>query len=196
MSIFNYYPYIEYNGIKGTHILNKIEVIRSYLDSYQRFYNYTIKENERADIIAYKEYGDASLDWIIYLVNGVTDPYADWIMDDKNFISYLENKYNTKAEKLASPLINSSIVYYYYKGIPSDTPEDIASYNYTMAPETYDYKAAISPLLVTGWEPKTVWDYESELNEAKREIKLLRPQYISEFKQQFKDIMNAGLYNG
>lgn len=196
MSIFNYYPYIDYNNIKGTHILNKIEVIRSYLSSYQRFYNYTIKENERADIIAYKEYGDASLDWIIYMVNGVVDPYSDWVMDDKDFIAYLEKKYNTKAEKLTSPTINSSIVYYYYKGLPSDTPEEIASYNYTMAPETYDYKAAINPNLVLGWAPRTVWDYENELNEQKREIKMLRAEFISEFKQQFKDIMSSGLYNG
>ena len=196
MSIFNYYPYVQYNDVKGTHLLNKIEVINNYLNSYQKYYNYTVKENERADIIAYKEYNDASLDWIIYMVNGVVDPYADWVMSDRDFISYLEKKYNTPAEKLASPLINSSIAYYYYKGTPIDTPEEIASYNYTMAVETYDYKAAINPTDVAGWYPKTIWDYETEINESKREIKLLRSVYINEFKQQFKDLMSTGLYDG
>jgi hypothetical protein len=42
-----------------------------------------------------------------------------------------------------------------------------------------------------GWVPKSIYDYESELNEAKREINLLRPIYIQQFKQQFDELING-----
>lgn len=187
MSIFNFYPYINYNNQKATYILGKAELVSKYLKDYNTFYYYTIKEGERADIVAYNEYNDSSLDWIIYLINNVTDPYYDWYMTPENFISYLESKYNTSAYKLTSLTIPTSIHHYYYTGLPSDTPDIIASYNYTMTPGTYS--ALGNP---PGWTPKSIWEYETEINEKKRDIKLLRPVYLNNFQQQFKDLFVNG----
>jgi hypothetical protein len=186
MSSFDYYPSITYNKQIGKNLLIKNVLIRDYLNEYKKFYNYVVKEGERPDIIAFREYGDSTLDWIIYTINGIVDPYEDWVLDNKNFISYLENKYNTSAEKLTSVVIPTSIAYYYYKGITSDTQETINSYNYTMSAQTYSKLG--SP---AGWVPKSVYDYESELNEKKRNIVLLRPIYIDQFKQQFQDLING-----
>lgn len=193
MSIFNYYPYLNYNSNKSTHLLVKVEVIKEYLKDFRKFFTYTIKEGERADIIAYNQYGDSSLDWIIYLVNNVQDPYYDWIMDDKQFNLYLEKKYNTFVGQLQSTSIPTSIAYYYYEGLPSDDQETIDSYNYTMTPETYDIKLAADVNSVAGWSPVSIYDYEKAINDSKREITLLKPNYISEFKQQFKDVINSNV---
>lgn len=193
MSIFNYYPYLNYNSNKSTHLLIKVEVIKEYIKDFRKFFTYTIKEGERPDIIAYNQYDDSSLDWIIYLVNNIQDPYYDWIMDDKQFNLYLEKKYNTSVYKLQSTVIPSSVAYYYYAGLPSDDPDTIASYNYTMSKETYDFKLLSDPNLVAGWVPVSIFDYEKAINDSKREIVLLKPAYISEFKQQFKDIINKNV---
>lgn len=190
MSIFNYYPYINYNSNKATHLLLKVEVIKEYIKDFRKFFTYTIKEGERPDIIAYKQYNDSSLDWIIYLVNNIQDPYFDWIMDDKQFNLYLEKKYNTTVGKLQSTIIPSSIAYYYYAGLPSDDEDTIKSYNYTMSKETYDFKLLTNANSVAGWVPITIYDYEKQINDSKKEIVLLKPAYISEFKQQFKDVIN------
>jgi hypothetical protein len=186
MSSFNYYPSILYNSQVSKNLLIKNVFINSAFNDYKKFYSYIIKEGERPDIIAYQEYGDSSLDWVIYLINGVIDPYSDWIMDDKQLRSYLEDKYNTAAEKLTSTVIASSIAYYYYAGLNSDSEATINSYNYNMTAETY--AKLNSP---AGWIPKSIYDYESELNEAKREINLLRPIYIQQFKQQFDELING-----
>jgi hypothetical protein len=188
--MFNYFPYIDYNNQVGTHILRKVAIIDTYLKDYNRFYNYVVKEGERPDIIAYNEYGDPKLDWVVLVVNKIIDPYKDWVMDDNQFKVYLEQKYNTAAERLASSVIQSSIKHYYYKGLNSDSKEEINSYNYTMTPETYDYKLAQDVNSVAGWVPKTIYDYEHEVNESKREIKLLRENFISEFKMQFRDLIS------
>ena len=39
------------------------------------YYDYLIKDSDRPDLIAYKYYDDETLDWLIYLVNDIIDPY-------------------------------------------------------------------------------------------------------------------------
>jgi hypothetical protein len=182
MSIFNLYPYINYNNQKATYILAKGEIISQYLNNYNTFYNYTIKDGERADIVAYKEYDDSSLDWIIYVINNVIDPYYDWYMTYDNFVSYIESKYNIAAYKLTGIQHH-----YYYAGLPSDSSDIIASYNYTMTPENY-----INLNRPAGWQSVSIWDYENKINEDKRNIKLLKPIYIDNFQQQFKNLFING----
>jgi len=121
------------------------------------------------------------------MVNRVVDPYKDWLMDDKQFKAYMEAKYNTTAEKLNSTNITTSIAYYYYEGLNSDSQADINSYNYKMTHETYTKLG--NP---AGWTPVSVWEYEYNKNEEKREINLLKPAFITDFKQQLKDLLNNG----
>lgn len=187
MSIFNFYPYINYNDQKGTFLLAKAEVIKKYLSNFNSFYSYTIREGERADMVAYDQYDDSTLDWIIYLVNGIIDPYYEWPMSNEDFIAYLESKYKTASYKLSSVIIPSSIAYYYYQGLDSDDPTYINGFNYNM---TYDtYMAQGQP---AGWVAKSIYDYEQELNESRRDIKLLRNSYLNDFKLQFKDLFING----
>lgn len=186
MSIFDYYPRLQYKNNQGINILVEPEIINQYLIDYNKFYTYTIKNNERADIIAYQEYNDATLDWVIYLTNKIVDPYKDWLMDEKMFKDYMESKYNITAEKLNSTLTDNTIAYYYYKGLNSDSDATINSYNYKMTPTTYSKLG--NP---AGWEPVSIWQHEYDLNESRREIKLLRSVYIGDFKQQIKDLFNG-----
>lgn len=186
MSLFNYIPKIDYNNITSINLLLEIEVIRKYLDDYTKFFTYTVKDGERPDYIAYQQYNDSRLDWVIYLINGISDPYKDWVMDYFHFKTFLESKYNMSADKLTSVNNPDTIAYYYYKGLDSDDSATINSYNYTMMPITYT-KLGSPP----GWVAKSIYDYENEINEFKRDIKILKPVYISNLKQQVKDLFNA-----
>jgi hypothetical protein len=169
-------------------LLSKVSLIREYNKTYEKFYTYVVRDGERADIIAYNEYSDSSLDWVIYLVNEMIDPYSSWVMDYPDFIIYLEEKYGVRAEKLNTVSSEFSISHYYYKGKAIDTQETISSYNYPMSKETY---AKLNGVQKEGWYPKSIFDYENELNESKRTIKMLRSNYVNEFKTQFKDLING-----
>ena len=203
MSVFNYYPQLDYNDEKARFILAHGKVVEKYLKDYRTFYNYIIKDEDRADIVAWNQYGDSRLDWIIYLINNIFDPYKDWPMSYTNFISYLEEKYDQPAYKLQGVSNNSTIAHYYYSSISSLSEEekkaDIANVNYNMTPETYDllyssnsytWNSITESYLpaTTGWLPKSIFDYEYEINESKREIILLRSEHITDFKRQFKDL--------
>ena len=187
MSIFNLYPYINYNNQKARNITVKAEIIKRYLSSYNSFYIYTILDGERPDTVAFDHYGDSSLDWIILTANKVYDPYFQWPLSSENFNYYLEDKYGTAAYKLSSVLIPSSVAFYYYKGLDTDSQETINSYNYTITASTYEALG-----MPAGWVAKSIFDYENELNESKRNIKLLRSQYLGDFQQQFKDLFING----
>jgi hypothetical protein len=187
MSIFNFYPYINYNDQKGTYLLAKAEIIKKYISNFNSFYSYNVREGERADMVAYDQYGDSTLDWIIYLVNGIIDPYYDWPMSNDDFNSYLENKYQTAAYKLSNVSIPGSIAYYYYEGLDSDDLSYINGFNYNMTYDTYILQGQ-----PPGWVAKSVYDYEHEINESKRNIKLLRSSYTNDFKLQFKDLFING----
>ena len=186
MSIFNNYPYIYYNNIKARNIMLEGELVKNTLLDYNKFFKYTIKNYERPDILAYKQYNDSSLDWVLLLINNVVDPYKDWIMDDAQLAAHLSNKYATTTSLDLNPVqIQNIILHYYYRGLPSDTEQHINSFNYTMTPETYSKLG--NP---AGWAPVYAWDYEVELNESKREVFILRSNYVLDFVQQYKELFN------
>lgn len=203
MSSFNYYPHINYNDHKAKFILAHAQVKERYLKDYRTFFSYVIKNEERPDIVAWNEYKDPTLDWVIYIINGIFDPYKDWPLSEKQFITYLETKYDMPAYKLQSVSDNSTIAYYHYTGLenlsPTDKEIDISNFNYTMSPETHDQLIIANTSVwnsftqsylpaVNGWRAKSIYDYEYDKNESKRDIILLRPNYIDEFKRQFRDL--------
>ena len=187
MSLANYYPVVKYRGTTSVNLLVEVEVLRTLLNDRTKYFTYVVKQGERPDIVAEHFYSDPTMDWVVFLVNGIVDPYKDWPLDEKQLISYLESKYNTAIEKLTTTTIENSIAYYYYKGNYDDLQDYINSFHYTMTPTTY--AALGNP---AGWVAKSIWDYENELNESKREIKILRSEHINDFKQQVKDLFIDG----
>ena len=53
------------------------------------YYDYIVKDGDRPDLIAYKYYDDETLDWLIYLVNDIIDPYYDWPLKQDAFEKYM-----------------------------------------------------------------------------------------------------------
>lgn len=59
------------------------------------YHRYTIGETERADLLAHSYYEDSYYDWLIYLNNGIVDPYYGWYMDMYDFNNYIIKKYGS-----------------------------------------------------------------------------------------------------
>lgn len=59
------------------------------------YHRYTIGETERADLLAHSYYEDSYYDWLIYLNNGIVDPYYGWYMDMYDFNNYILKKYGS-----------------------------------------------------------------------------------------------------
>ena len=61
------------------------------------YYDYIVKDGDRPDNIAFKYYEDETLDWLIYLVNDIIDPYYDWPLDQDAFNKYIRTLYGSVA---------------------------------------------------------------------------------------------------
>jgi hypothetical protein len=59
------------------------------------FYVYDVPAGQRADLTAYGYYGDSYYDWLIYLTNGIIDPIYDWYLSERDFDSFMTDKYGT-----------------------------------------------------------------------------------------------------
>lgn len=132
-------------------------------------YNYTIQDGDKPDIIAYKYYEDATLDWLIFLQNNIIDPVWEWPLDQPSFERYIRKKYGSFESALATHhryekihrrqqiLFDGTIV-----------PEK----RFVVDQETYNLT---SPSLRREVDKYT---YEVELNDARREIKILDKRYV------------------
>lgn len=181
MAYFENFPKINYFSKESRNIINKAAIIAEVLSKTDGFYPYIIKDYERPDIIAFQEYNDENLDWIVYFSNGIVDPYYDWPLFPESFNSYLEKKYNKTIYEL-----QSQISHYKYTGITNDSAEDIARKSWIMSTTTH---ALIGD--TSGWTPVYVYDYEEELNEAKRSIRLINKSFVPQIKRELRDIFTT-----
>jgi hypothetical protein len=59
------------------------------------FTKYQINGDERPDNIAYKIYGDETLDWVVLLSNNILNQYDEWPLTQESFDEYLLEKYGS-----------------------------------------------------------------------------------------------------
>jgi hypothetical protein len=90
---FDKFPLIKYNGYTVRDITARVVVNSEVRKNPYLYYPYDLKDNERPDQLAEDMYNDPYMSWLIYMANGITDPYYDWLMEDSVFNEYLVKKY-------------------------------------------------------------------------------------------------------
>lgn len=164
-------------------MLLKSAILKNLLDQISVYYNYLVPEGYRPDMVANEEYGDSNYDWVVYMSNDIVDPYYDWPLDPASFNQYLEAKYSTDIYTL-----QSQIKHYKYTGYSNEDPNQVALIDWTMTPETHSILASANAESVSGWSPVYTYDYEDELNDKKRSIKLISKVYLSQIDRELQTI--------
>lgn len=189
MSYFSRFPLVPYTfdlGISfqlASDILRRISVSQETKENYSLFEEYTIKDGETPEIVSFKFYNDTQYLWVILLINDIIDPRFEWALSDKQLYNYATNKYSA----------NISAVRYY----------TISSTDLTVVSPTqkYDLKV-IDPGQPTGSDgadiypyadalPVTNLDYEVAENEKRRNIKVLRPKFLTAFITEYEAAING-----
>jgi|TARA_R100000231_G_scaffold129812_1_gene101317 hypothetical protein len=174
--LFRSFPKVNYSLKKNknfellTNITLRFKVRDIIKNRTAIYFDYVVKDSDRPDIIASKYYDDPSLDWIIFLVNDIVDPYYDWPLNDESFDSYMRTLYGSTAEAKSTvfeyrKIINNQSVRFDGKIIPKRTVVvDLNTYN---------------SLAATDREQISAYDYYFEQNAEKRKIKILDKQFVS-----------------
>lgn len=92
---FSKFQAITYKGQIAKNILNRVKISDESLNNSTSFYNYSIPQGKRADALSNDYYKDPDFSWLIYLTNGITDPYHDYYMSEENFNAFITKKYGS-----------------------------------------------------------------------------------------------------
>ena len=146
------------------------------------FEKYSVEGDERPDKVAYDFYGDSGLDWIILTTNNIIHVRDEWPMSNRDFLTYLNQKYTS--EELSN-------VHHY------ETREIRDESNTLIQPAGVRVKSDYSVTYVENDTVKTessikminFLEHETNLNDAKRNINILKPDYVEIFLRDIKEIM-------
>ena len=214
---FNYFPktfYTSNNNSTGidtvTNIIARFGFENKLKENSSAFYKYTIKDSDTPEIIAHKFYDHSERHWIVLLFNDIIDPQYDWPLQSDTLIDYINTKYSTvEYANTANTLVtglswaqNISHVQAYYKIITRTSADgtdivekitvDANTYaNIAATSISYTLNNASSITQTVSKTTQTYYDYELELNEAKREIKLLKGDFVSEVEKEFKRVITT-----
>ena len=214
---FNYYPKTYYTSNNNSSSLDTVTNIIARFgfedklkENESAFYKYTIKDSDTPEIIADKFYGNVERHWIVLLFNNIIDPQYDWPLQSKTLIEYIDKKYSASGyANTANTLVtglswaqNISHVQAYYKIITRTSADgtdivekitvDANTYaNIAATSISYTLNNASSITQTVSKTTQTYYDYELELNEAKREINLLKSEFVTEVEKEFKRVIRG-----
>ena len=162
-------------------IMNRIKRKESIKSDIAAFYPYIIEEGERPDILSYKYYGSVSYAYLILLFNNIIDPQFDWPLGAIDFENYIISKYGSVSTAYTETK-------FYYQIIRAEVPrtetqERQEEVKLIVDETTYDGLAAASRKKVTAY------DYETQLNDNKRHIKVINKDLIVDVDSKYKEAM-------
>lgn len=214
---FNYFPKTFYNlGDSNsletvTNIIARFAFEEKLKENSAAFYSYEIKDSDTPEIIASKYYNNSERHWIILMFNNIVDPQWDWPLQYRTFNEYLDEKYsapeyadtaNTSVPGLSWAKSQSNIQSYYkvittqdnISGTINIDKIQIDANQYSNVAETtvtYTLQNSTTITEKISKEIKTYYDYENEINENKRKIKLLKQEFVDTVEKEFKRVIES-----
>jgi len=212
---FNYFPKTVYTANTNssgldtvTNIISRFAFEQKLKDNSAAFYKYSIQDSDTPEIIAHKYYDNSERHWIVLLFNDIIDPQFDWPLKYETFIKYVDKKYtangaaNTTVQTGLAWVMSVNNVQSYYK-IVTRTNIDKESIVEKIQVNASTYANVVTPPIPTTIplqsgdvitqtitrEKKTYYEYEQEENEAKREISLLKPEFVPQIEKEFKKVI-------
>lgn len=143
------------------------------------FKKYAIKDGERPDVLARNFYGNQFYDWVILLTNNMVNAQYDWPMNNYELYRVLEQEFDDPYSQINHYEIKQSMGHY-----AAGLHVDQTFYN---GQHKLNINGAMT--LKNGNEicsPITVAEYYQEENDKKREIYLLKKQYLQSFVDDFR----------
>ena len=101
---FSYFPdvYVRSSSYRNNnvdpHVLAKnlfrrIKIRENLDDIILGFSQYTIRNNQRPDGVAFDFYGNSGYDWIVLIVNNIINLYSEWPMTEDELYKMCEEAY-------------------------------------------------------------------------------------------------------
>ena len=185
-----------------TNITSRFGLDENLKENSALYYTYNVDDGDTPEILASKIYDSPEKHWVILMMNDIVDPQFDWVLSYDQFNQYLEEKYsqpeyaNTAITNVSglSWTQNVSNVQTYYKVVTKQIGANINIEKFEVDANTYANNTLMGINRTDGdtytlrdgsrvnikitKTTQTYYEYEQELNENKRTIKLLKSEFV------------------
>ena len=169
---------LDYLEVKN--LFRRVKLRDDLQSVFTMFNKYQIPEGARPDTVAEDLYGSSQLDWVVLLTAGIINVRNEWPISNKELYNYALNKYG---DSLNSPR--------FYETTEVKDSNDrlilpkgkVVDSNFTI-PKPGAPEINLNPVVgINNYE------YEVRLNDAKRNIYVLRQGYLQEFLNDMRELM-------
>ena len=169
---------LDYVEVKN--IFRRVKLRDDLQNNFTLFNKYEIPMNARPDTVAENLYGTPNFDWVVLTVAGIINVRNEWPLNDRDLYNYSFNKYGESLnsvkffETTEVKDANSRMI------LPKGKVVDS---NFTI-PKPGEPNATLNPVVgISNFE------YETRINDDKRNIFVLRLEYLQEFVNDFRELM-------
>ncbi len=194
---FRYLPEVDYvnrlpdakigDFIKVKNLFKKGKIREDIFQDLSFFTKYKIEGNDRPDNVAFEVYADASLDWVILLCNNILNVQTEWPMEQNNFDAYVLDKYgdydtlyNGIHHYETIEVRNSNGFLIVPAGLEVQSDYSVSYYDIGTDSQIDTRNIAI---------PVTNYEYEESLENNKRNIFILKQEYLGIILNDMEEIM-------
>ena len=169
---------LDYVEVKN--VFRRVKVRDDLYNNFVIFEKYEIPEGARPDTVAEEIFGSANLDWVVLTVAGIINVRNEWPLSNHDLYNYVENKYGNS--------INST-KFFETKEVKDSSGRlilpkgKVVDSNFTI-PNPTNPSATLNPVVGI-----SNFIYETRLNEEKRNINILREEYLQDFLDDMRQIM-------
>lgn len=151
------------------------------------FTKYQIKGNDRPDNVAFEVYGDSNLDWVVLLSNNIVNIQTEWPLPQQDFDAYLLQKYDTYDN------IYNGIHHYETTEVKNNrgtliVPSGLecnSTYPISYFDDRLEEQISIANIAI----PITNYEYEEKKENDKRNIFILKQNYLNVVMSDMENIM-------
>ena len=166
--------------IEVKNIFRRVKLRDDLQNNFTVFDRYQIPMNARPDTVAEDLYGSPQFDWVVLTTAGILNVRNEWPLSDRDLYDYSLDKYGESLNSVkffeTTEVKDTSSRMILPKGKVVDS-------NFTI-PKPGEPTATLNPVVgISNYE------YETRLNEKKRNIFVLREEYLQEFISDMRQIM-------
>lgn len=203
---YSYFPTTSFDRKVLTDLGVRVKIRDTWLNDPKIYYTYQYQDHDRPEHIALKYYGDEELHWIVMMTNNIFDVNFDFPMSMDVFNSYIEDKYKDLGALEDKTGFEYAVttpdpVYRYQKHVRIISTEGIIDEYYVVDQESYtnlfeNGNPSGSKQILTSdgeyvtyqitrrYPEVTIYVRETEINEEKRLIRILKKDYIQQAKTE------------
>ena len=169
---------LDYIEVKN--VFRRIKLRDDLQSNFTIFNKYEIEEGMRPDTVAEELYGNPEFDWIILTVAGILNVRNEWPLSNRDLYNYCLDKYDDSLNSVrffeTKEVKNADGKLILPKGKVVDSDFTI--------PNPDNVSATLNPVVgISNYE------YETRLNDEKRNIYVLREGYVQTFLNDIREIM-------